>query len=70
MSRGTMVLETETAPGEGTSVQVFHCPNDVAVPTAPPRAAKNALTFIAVSQFESAFTRQWEDNVTVLEDRF
>jgi len=69
-SRGMMALETETAPGEGTSVQLFHSPNDAAAPTAPPHAAKDALTFIAVPQCESTIAGQGEDTVTVLEDRF
>jgi len=63
--RGTMALETETAPGE-----LLHCSNDAAAPTAPSHAAKDALIFIAVPQCELAFAGQGEDTVTVLEDRF
>ena len=38
--------------------------------TAPPRAAKDALAFIAVPSCESALGGQGEDTVTILEDRF
>ena len=53
--------------------QLFHCSNDAAAPTVPPHAphpAKDALTFMAVPQCESAVAVQGEDTVTILEDRF
>jgi hypothetical protein len=69
-SRGTMALDTETAPGEGTSVQLFYCPNDAAAHTIPLHAAKNTLSFVTAPQCESALAGQGEDTVTVLEDTF
>jgi len=67
-SRGTMALESETAPGEGSSVQLFYCPKDTApLPHSP---AKSTLTFVAVPQFEPVLAGQDEDTVTVLEDTF
>ncbi|KAF8495724.1 hypothetical protein F5888DRAFT_1615424 [Russula emetica] len=67
-SRGTMALESEIAPREGSSVQLFYCPEDIAAP--PHATAKNTLTFVAVPQFESALAGQGDDTVTVLEDTF
>jgi len=71
-SRGAMALETETAPEEGTSVQLFYCPKDAAAPTAAPHAtAKNTLTFVSVPQSESTLAGQGDDDtVTVLEETF
>ncbi|KAN0114252.1 hypothetical protein V8E52_006902 [Russula decolorans] len=67
-SRGTMALESDTAPGEGSSVQLFYCPKDTAAP--PQATSKNSLTFVALPQSESALAGQGEDTVTVLEDTF
>ncbi|KAI0250460.1 hypothetical protein BJV78DRAFT_1275785 [Lactifluus subvellereus] len=69
-SRGTMALETETAPGEGSSVQLFHRPNDDVVPTVWPRIAKNTLTFLAVQETDSTPVEEGKDMVTIVEDAF
>jgi len=70
-SRGTMALETETAPGEGTSVQLFHRPSDAAAPSSSPYATKNTLTFVAAPQADSAAPAEERgDAVTVLNDVF
>ncbi|KAH9979676.1 hypothetical protein BJV74DRAFT_780156 [Russula compacta] len=70
-SRGTLALETETAPGEGTAVQLFHRPNEATAPTVPNHAAKNTLTFVAASQSDSAPpAEEGGDAVTVLSDAF
>jgi len=70
-SRGIMALETETAPGEGTTVQLFHRPSDVSAPSTPPHAAKNTLTFMAAPQFDSIPSEEKGDaSITVLDDVF
>ncbi|KAH9956220.1 hypothetical protein BGW80DRAFT_1466584 [Lactifluus volemus] len=62
-SRGTMALETETAPGEGTSVQLSHRPNDDAVPTVWPHLLLAAL------ESDSAPVER-EHSVTIVEHAF
>ncbi|KAI9436565.1 hypothetical protein H4582DRAFT_398424 [Lactarius indigo] len=78
-SRGTMALETETAPGEGTTVQLFHRPSDHDIAPADallPGGAKNTLAFVASLQAsdDAAALEEGEegheDGATVLEDTF
>ncbi|KAH9956226.1 hypothetical protein BGW80DRAFT_1450310 [Lactifluus volemus] len=68
-SRGTMALETETAPREGTSVQLFHRPNDDAVPIVWPHSSKNTLTLLAALESDSAAVEE-ENSVTIVEHVF
>jgi len=70
LSRGTMALETETAPGKGTSVQLFHRSHDAAAPTIIPHAAKDTLTFVVSSESESTPVEEGGDALTVLENSF
>lgn len=71
LSRGTMALETETAPGKGTSVQLFHRPHDAAPPTIVPDGTKDTLTFVVSPQSDSTPpAEEGGDAVTVLEDSF
>jgi len=66
-----MALETETAPGKGTTVQLFHRPSDVSAPIALPHAAKNTLTFVATPQFDLIPAEEKGDAaVTVLDGVF
>jgi len=71
-SRGTMALETETAPVEGTSVQLFHrlSSGDIASPA--PLFPKNALAFVVVAAAPSMQEGGGDDDgdVLVLEDTF
>ncbi|KAN0128649.1 hypothetical protein V8E53_013568, partial [Lactarius tabidus] len=73
-SRGTMALETETAPGVGTCVQLFHRParHDIALAAGVLR--KNTLAFVASSQVSNdaaaLLEERDDDDVTVLEDTF
>jgi len=74
-SRGTMALETETAPGEGTSVQLFHRPMNYDIGSALPDHAKNTLAFVASLQDAALpFVGEEEGDdgggVMVLEDSF
>ncbi|KAH9046714.1 hypothetical protein EDB84DRAFT_1558165 [Lactarius hengduanensis] len=80
-SRGTMALETETAPREGTSVQLFHRPSNHDIAPADailPGCAKNTLAFVAslqpgddVAALVEGEEEGGEDGVvTVLEDTF
>ncbi|KAH9165965.1 hypothetical protein EDB89DRAFT_2076313 [Lactarius sanguifluus] len=74
-SRGTMALETETAPGEGTSVQLFHRPSNHDIDAVLPGRAKNTLTFVASLQSGDNVVEGEEEGgengvVTVLEDTF
>ncbi|KAI0265603.1 hypothetical protein BC834DRAFT_924224 [Gloeopeniophorella convolvens] len=72
-SRGTMSLDTETAPVEGTLVQLFHRPRTGAVSAAPPSAAKHTLTFTASIQPDAApppAVESADSEVTVLDDAF
>jgi len=63
-----MALETETAHGEGTSVQLFHRPSDASAPPALPHAAKNVLTFLTMAQFDlTALAEEKGDAVPVLD---
>lgn len=80
-SRGTMALETETAPGEGTSVQLFRrlpLNHDGAPAAVLPGHAKNTLAFVAAASLpvgdDAAAAALVEEGdgggVTVLEDTF
>ncbi|KAN0127973.1 hypothetical protein V8E53_014227 [Lactarius tabidus] len=73
-SRGTMALDTETAPGEGTSVQLFHRPRNRDIVPAAEVLSKNTLAFVASPQVgDDVFAPLEEeggDDVTVLEDTF
>ncbi|KAN0127962.1 hypothetical protein V8E53_014216 [Lactarius tabidus] len=60
-SRGTMALETETAPGVGTCVQFFHRPARHDIAQAAGVLRKNTLTFVASSQVSN-------DTATPLEE--
>ncbi|KAH9954523.1 hypothetical protein BGW80DRAFT_1400930 [Lactifluus volemus] len=65
-SRGTMALETETPPTEGTSVQLFHRPNDDAVPIAAVEE-ENLVTIVEhafVAASENGFMVSHSDEVT------
>jgi len=70
-SRGTMALETETAPEVGTPVQLFHRPNDAIAHTAQPHPAKNTLTFVVAPQSDTAKTEEFGgDTITIFEGAF
>ncbi|KAF8258886.1 hypothetical protein EI94DRAFT_1669339 [Lactarius quietus] len=71
-SRGTMALDTETAPGEGTSVQLFHRPMSSKIAPAAGALPKNTLAFVASPQVGHDMVEEVgsEDDVTVLQDTF
>jgi len=64
-SRGTMALDTETAPVEGTSVQLFHrlMSNDVEPPTGI--LLENTLASVASPQFGDDIVEDAGSDVTL-----
>ncbi|KAN0127968.1 hypothetical protein V8E53_014222 [Lactarius tabidus] len=70
-SPGRMALDTETTPGEGTSVQLFHRPMNRDIVPAAGVLPKNTLVFVASPQVDDAVAQEGgDDDVTVLEDTF
>ncbi|KAN0128639.1 hypothetical protein V8E53_013558, partial [Lactarius tabidus] len=70
-SRGTMILDTETAPGEGTCVQVCRA---IAISRRPRESCRRTPSFVASSQVSDNALIPLEEgddhDITVLEDTF
>jgi len=70
--RGTMAFDTEMAPGEGTSVQLFHRPLSHDIAPAAGVLPKNTLAFVASPPVGDDMVEEVgsNDDVTVLEHTF
>ncbi|KAF8258689.1 hypothetical protein EI94DRAFT_1707764 [Lactarius quietus] len=72
LSRGAMALDTKMAPGEGTSVQLFHRPMSHHIAPAAGVLPKNTLAFVASPPVGDDMMEEEgsDEEVTVLEDAF